>query len=54
MLQQILEQGKKKGVIDYKEINEKLEELDFDPEQIDKLYEYLEKHGVEIVGSLDE
>ena len=54
VLQQILEQGKKKGVIDYKEINEKLEELDFDPEQIDKLYEYLEKHGVEIVGSLDE
>ena len=30
VLQQILEQGKKKGVIDYKEINEKLEELDFD------------------------
>ena len=54
VLQQILEQGKKKGVIDYKEINDKLEELDFDPEQIDKLYEYLEKHGVEIVGSLED
>ena len=54
ILQQRLEQGKKKGVHDYKEISDRLEELELDPDQIDKIYEYLEKHGVEIVGSLDE
>ncbi len=54
ILQQLLEQGKKKGVLDYKEISDRLEELELDPDQIDKIYEYLEKQGVEIVGSLDE
>ncbi len=54
ILQQLLEQGKKKGMLDYKEISDKLEELDLDPAQIDKIYEYLEKHGIEIVGSMDE
>mgnify|MGYP002672783772 FL=1 len=54
VLQQLLEQGKKKGVLDYKDINDKLEELDLDPAQIDKIYEYLEKHGIEIVGNLEE
>ncbi len=54
LLQQLLEQGKKKGVLDYKEISDKLEEMDLDAGQIDKIYEYLEKHGVEIVGNLEE
>ena len=54
VLQQLLEQGKKKGVLDYKEISDKLEELELDPVQIDKIYEYLEKHGIEIVGNLEE
>lgn len=54
VLQQLLEQGKKKGVLDYKEISDKLAELEFDPVKIDKIYEYLEKHGIEIVGNLDE
>ena len=54
VLQQLLEQGKKKGVLDYKEIGDKLEGLDLDPVKIDKIYEYLEKHGIEIVGNLEE
>ena len=54
LLQQLLEEGKKKGVLDYKEISDKMEELELDAAQIDKMYEYLEKHGVEIVGNLDE
>ena len=33
---------------------DKLEELELNPEQIDKIYEYLEKAGVEIVGNIDE
>ncbi len=54
ILQQLLEQGKKTGVLGFKEIAEKLDELDLDPMQMDKIYEYLEKHGVEIVGNLEE
>lgn len=54
LLQQLLEEGKKKGVLDYKEISDRMEELELDAAQIDKMYEYLEKHGVEIVGNLDE
>ena len=54
VLQQLLEEGKKKGMLDYKEISDRLEELDLDAAQIDKMYEYLEKHGIEIVGNLDE
>ncbi len=54
LLQQLMEEGKKKGMLDYKEISDKLEELDLDAGQIDKIYEYLEKHGVEIVGNLEE
>ena len=54
VLQQLLEEGKKKGMLDYKEISDKLEEIDLDPAQIDKIYEYLEKQGIEIVGSMDD
>ncbi|MEE1012891.1 MAG: RNA polymerase sigma factor RpoD [Clostridia bacterium] len=53
-LQQLLEEGKKKGLLGYKEISDKLEELELDPGQIDKIYEYLEKQGIEIVGNMDE
>lgn len=54
ILQALLEQGKKKGVLEYKDVLDKLEELELNPEQIDKIYEYLEKAGVEIVGNIDE
>lgn len=54
VLQSLLEQGKKKGVLGYKEVNDKLEELELDAEQIEKMFEYLEKHGVEIAGSIDD
>jgi RNA polymerase primary sigma factor len=54
VLQQLLEEGKKKGMLDYKEISDKLEEIELDPAQIDKIYEYLEKQGIEIVGSMDD
>ncbi len=54
LLQQLLEEGKKKGVLDYKDISNKLEELELDIAQIDKIYEYLEKQGIEIVGNLEE
>ncbi len=54
IIQNLLEEGKKKGVLNYKEINDKLEALELDAEQIEKMFELLEKHGVEIVGSMDD
>ena len=54
LLQQLVEEGKKKGLLDYKEISDKLEELELDAAQIDKMYEYIEKQGIEIVGNLED
>ncbi len=48
----LMEQGKQKGKLTTKEINDALEELDFDLEQIDKLYESLESLNVDIVEDL--
>ena len=54
ILQELLEMGKKNGVITYDEIAAKTEELELDGEQMDLIYEYLEKKGVEITGNFDE
>ncbi len=54
VLQELLEMGKKNGVITYDEIAAKTEELELDGEQIDLIYEYLEKKGIEITGNFDE
>ena len=37
VLQSLLEQGKKTGVLGYKEVSDKLEELELDAEQIEKM-----------------
>ena len=49
VVKDLLEQGKAKGKLTTTEINDALEELDFDVEQVDKLYETLEGLNVEIV-----
>ncbi|MEG0229260.1 MAG: sigma-70 family RNA polymerase sigma factor, partial [Oscillospiraceae bacterium] len=49
----LLEKGKAKGKLSTKEITDALEELDFDMEQIEKLYETLETLNVEIIEDLD-
>ena len=54
VIQMLLEEGKKKGILSYKEVNYKLEELELDADQIEKMFEYLEKHGVEISGGLED
>ncbi len=50
----LLDKGKKKGLLTYKEISETLEELDIDANQIDSLYETIESMGIEIVGDMEE
>ena len=50
----LLERGKKKGMLTYKEITDTLEELDIDSNQIDAIYENIESMGIEIVGNIEE
>lgn len=54
VIQDLLADGKKKGVLNYKEINDKLEALELDADQIEKMFELLEKHGIKLVGSMDD
>ncbi len=48
-MKDLIEQGKVKGKLTTKEINDALEELDYDVEQVDSLYETLEGCNVEII-----
>lgn len=52
VLKELLEKGKSKGKLTTKEISDALEELDYDVEQVDKLYDLLETNHVEIVEDL--
>ena len=54
ILQELFELGKKNGILTYDEIASKTEELELDGEQMDLIYEYLEKKGIEITGNFDE
>ena len=50
----LIELGKSKGRLTETEITEALEEIDFDPEQMEKLYDTLESHNIEIVDDIEE
>lgn len=50
---ELMEQGKAKGKLTTKEITDALEELDFDIEQMDKLYDSLESMNIEIVEDME-
>ncbi len=49
VLKELLESGKQKGRLTTKEISDALEELDYDVEQVDKLYDTFEAYNIEIV-----
>ena len=49
VIRELIEQGKAKGKLTTKEINDALEELDYDVEQMDKLYDTLENYNIELV-----
>ncbi len=50
----LIELGKTKGRLTESEITEALEEVDFDTEQMEKLYDTLESHNIEVVEDVDE
>ena len=49
----LVEQGKRAGKVTTKEINDTLEEMGFEVELVDKLYETLEANNIEIVEEPD-
>lgn len=50
----LIEQGKKRSSLTYKEIMEKLSPFDQDPDQMDEFYEQLADLGIDITGDNDE
>ena len=52
VLKDLIEQGKREGKLSTQEINDALEELDFDAEQVDKLYTTLENQNIEIIEDM--
>lgn len=49
-IQKLIELGKAKGTLSYDQIMNELEDVDLDPEQIDKMYETFEANGIEITA----
>lgn len=49
IMQELMDKGKAKGKISTKEILDAMGESDFEPEQIEQLYDSLESSGVEII-----
>ena len=52
VVKELLEIGKQKGQLTNQDILDAIGEMDFDPEQLEKLYDNLEQQGVEIVEDM--
>ena len=52
-IKKLIELGKKKAVLSYKDVEDALCDLELEPEQIENVYDELESLGVEIVHDLD-
>lgn len=52
--EQLTELGKKRGVLTYEEIAERMNGFDIESEQMDEYYEYLGEQGIDLVGDSDE
>jgi RNA polymerase primary sigma factor len=51
--EQLIELGKKRGVLTYEEIAERMSGFDLDSDQMDEYYEYLSEQGIDVVGESD-
>jgi len=49
-IKELIDKGKKNGMLTYNEIMNSLEDIDMDADQIEKVYDTFEKLGIEIVG----
>ncbi len=53
LINELVEFGKKRGVLSYKDIMDKLSEINMEPSQMEKVYEHLETQGIEVVENLE-
>jgi RNA polymerase primary sigma factor len=53
-VRELIEKGKKRGILTYNEILDSLQGTDLTPEQIDDIYEKLASLGVEVVAEVDD
>lgn len=53
ILKELIDKGKAKGMLTYKEIIEAFEEIEIEPEHIEKIYETLENLGIDIIGDIE-
>jgi RNA polymerase primary sigma factor len=54
LVKKLIDKGKKKGSLTYKEIMDELENIDLNPEQIEKIYEVLESMGIDVSGDIQD
>ncbi len=52
VVKELIELGKQKGQLSNQDILDAIGEIDFDPEQLEKLYDGLEQQGIEIVEDM--
>lgn len=50
---ELIEEGKKHGVLNYEEVADRLSSFEIEPEEIDEFYEQLEEQGIEIISDDD-
>ncbi len=53
-IKELIEKGKAKGCLTYNEIMDMLEEIELQPEQIEKVYESLEALGIDVTDEVSE
>lgn len=54
IVKNLLDKGKKNGILTYQEILDEVENIDLSPEQIEKIYEVLESMGIEVQGAAND
>jgi RNA polymerase primary sigma factor len=50
---ELLERGKKKGVLTFKEIGDAFEDIEITPEEVEQLYDKFEKESIELVEDME-
>ncbi|EGO87030.1 RNA polymerase sigma factor RpoD [Clostridium botulinum C] len=54
IIKNLIDKGKKKGNLTYKEIMDELDNVELSPEQIEKVYGVLESMDIEVIGDMKE
>jgi RNA polymerase primary sigma factor len=53
LLKELIDKGKAKGMLTYKEVMDAFEEIELEPEHIEKIYETLENMGIDVIGDIE-